>query len=392
MSILSKLHSYRWSIVIAVIFALFMDYFLYGLVMPIITISTAHASVEKQLGFLYACYATGVIIATFLFGLSGDRSGYRRLMIYGVILSILATLTFSFSSNFYLLSIARFLQGASAAASWTAGLSLIAENYVQKRLQMMSLVLMGSTVGSILGPLAGGILYELGGYILPFIIAGCLLFVDINLRIFLLPKDKSKNTSNEIPALLKLICKKTIFIPALTVALAAMSWGIIEPIFPVQLNNLGVSPGFIGVIFTISTIIYGFSAPLVNWLANKLTISNVIVLGTFAMAICLPWLGFFQNVYLSSGMLFLTSICYALMFNPTSTALADAVDQLGLSCYSATYAIYNIAYSVGQMLASVFDSIAALRMNHFHILLCISILLIIFTPFMLLKSFLSVDY
>lgn len=71
----------------------------------------------------------------------------------GVIFSGAVTLLFWFGATFFLAFLARFCQGAASAATWTAGLALIAEHYVENRVQMMGFALAGSTAGSVLGPM-----------------------------------------------------------------------------------------------------------------------------------------------------------------------------------------------------------------------------------------------
>jgi MFS family permease len=67
---------------------------------------------------------------------------------------------------------ARFLQGASAAATWVAGLALLADTYPSHELgSAMGLVMTAMSLGMLLGPPFGGFVYEWGGYQLPFIIA-----------------------------------------------------------------------------------------------------------------------------------------------------------------------------------------------------------------------------
>src|SRR5216684_3066750 len=122
----------RWTVVGVVAFALFMDYLVYGLVIPLTPHSPAIGS-EGQLGLLYGGYSAGVLLATPLFGYLGDRIGCRRPMIYGVVLSALTVVLFAFATNFYLLLLGRLLQGAAASASWTAGLALIAARYPERR-------------------------------------------------------------------------------------------------------------------------------------------------------------------------------------------------------------------------------------------------------------------
>ena len=82
----------------------------------------------------------------------------------------------------------------------------------------------------------------------------------------------------------------------------------------------------------------------------------LIAAGTAAMAIALPLLGLYEGAIPAAIGLCVVSVCYAFMLNPTSAELGNAVDRRGLSCYAAVYAIYNIAYALGQMAASGFAS------------------------------------
>ena len=51
-----------------------------------------------------------------------------------------------------------------------------------------------------------------------------------------------------------------------------------------------MTPAVIGLIFTIVTIAYGLSSPLVSWVSERLAVRNVIAGGTVAMALTLPLL------------------------------------------------------------------------------------------------------
>ena len=104
-------------------------------------------------------------------------------------MSATALALFWLAPTFYLLLLGRLFQGAAAAATWTAGLALIAEHFPAKRVEMIGYALMGSTAGSLLGPIIGGSLYEVGGYALPFAATGVLVAIDAGMRVFLLPRD-----------------------------------------------------------------------------------------------------------------------------------------------------------------------------------------------------------
>jgi MFS transporter, DHA1 family, solute carrier family 18 (vesicular amine transporter), member 1/2 len=372
------------SILVGVVaFALFMDYLIYGLLVPLSPYSPAHATSEEQLGLLYGGYAVGVLVATPLFGYLGDRIGYRQLMIYGVALSATALALLCFAPHFYLLLLGRLFQGAAAAASWTAGLALIAEHYSEKRVEMMGFALMGSTAGSLLGPVIGGWLYEVGGYSLPFAVTGALVAIDAGLCLFLLPRRQAGREAT--PNIWPLLLDRSVVVAAAAVGLAATGWGIIEPLLPPQLVRSGVPPGAIGLIFTTGSVAYGLSAPLVGWVSNRLPIRTLIAGGTAAMAIALPFLSLYRGVISATIGLCAVSVCYAFMLNPTSAELGNAVDRRGLTCYAAVYAIYNIAYAVGQMAASGFASAASASLSFFQVLLCVSGALIVFIPLLMLR-------
>jgi MFS family permease len=195
----------------------------------------------------------GVLAATPFFGYLGDRIGYRRPMISGVLLSAMGLVSFCLAPRFYLLLLGRLFQGAASAANWTAGLALIAEHYREKRVEMMGLVLMGSTAGSLLGPVIGGSLYEAGGYTLPFAATGVLVAMDAALCVFLLPREQGhRERSADIGPL---VLDRSVIVAAGAVALAAMGWGIIEPLLPAHLARAGLQPALLGLIFTIASII-----------------------------------------------------------------------------------------------------------------------------------------
>jgi MFS transporter, DHA1 family, solute carrier family 18 (vesicular amine transporter), member 1/2 len=367
-----------------VAFALFMDYLVYGLLVPLTPYSPAHATSEEQLGLLYGGYSVGVLVATPLFGYLGDRIGCRRPLIYGVLLSATALALFCFAPSFHLLLVGRLLQGAAAAATWTAGLALIAEHYPRQRVEMMGYALMGSTAGSVLGPVIGGSLYEVGGYTLPFAVTGALVAVDALLCVVLLPREEGVPQAS--PDLRLMLLDKSVLVAAAAVALAAIGWGIIEPLLPVQLSRSGVTPTVIGLIFTIGSVAYGLSAPLVSRVSDRVPIRKLIAGGTVAMAIALPFLSLYKGAVAAAIGFCAVSICYAFMLNPTSAELGNAVDRRGLSCYAAVYAIYNIAYAVGQMAASGFASAASSHLSFSQVLLCVSGALIVFVPLLMLRD------
>ena len=158
--------------VAVIAFSLFLDYFLYGLLFPLVAHSPAGLKGEGHLALLYGAYAISVLLVTPVFGYWGDRIGGRSTMLCGAALAICAISLLGAAPSLSLLLLGKFCQGAASAALWTSGLALIATNYVEKRVVMLGYAFTGGTFGSVIGPIAGGLLYHAGGYKLPFLITG----------------------------------------------------------------------------------------------------------------------------------------------------------------------------------------------------------------------------
>lgn len=369
-------HSRRMVAVIA--FSLFLDFFLYGLLFPLSAHSPAKVQGEGHYALLYGSYAVSVLLVTPVFGYLGDRIGGQRTMLCGLVLGICAIALFGVASSFPLLVLAKFCQGAASAALWTSGLALIAANYLANRVEMIGYAFTGGTFGSVIGPIAGGLLYHAGGYKTPFLVTGLLFVLDAALIVLLLPAGRVKG--KETIGFLSLLRNKSVGVLALAVSLAAFSVGIIEPLLPVRLARFGMTSMMVGILFTISTLAYGLSAPVVGRVAERVPIKKVIVLGTIAMAATLPLLAVFRGRILVCVALSLVNVSFAFMLNPASAELGNVVDRLGTSGYSAVYAIYNICYSIGMLATALLASAAARLLNFWGVLLCASAILLLSIP------------
>lgn len=384
MSLLGGLRSSPKLTLAAVTVALFTDSFLYGLVIPLTAKSPAKIEDEWALGVMYGAYAVGLFLATPIFGVVADRHGRRRPMIAGVLLQGAATLLFAFATTFGEMFAARVVQGVAAAATWTAGLALVAELFPEKRTQMMGFAMMGSTGGSVLGPVAGGVLMDLSGYRMPFVVAGAMLVVDALMRIFLIP-EPPRDAGGERSDLGGLLRDRSVLAAALVVVLGAGGWGLLEPLLPNHLTRVaGTSSGMIGLIFTISTVMYGVVSPLVDRIAEKYGLRPTMVLGLFMMAFSLPLLGFTKDVFWAGLVLCLVDVSTAFTLNTSLSELADAVDRRGTSGYASVYAVYNIAYAVGSIGSDVLAGVLSSSMSFMAALLVTSAVILVCMPLLYL--------
>jgi MFS family permease len=372
-----------WAVTLTAAFVLLMDAFLYGTVGTLTLYSPAGPPSEEQLGLLYASYALGILVGTPVFAWVALRLGLRNSLLCGVALTALSALLFWAAAGLPLLLLARLLQGAASAVAWTSGLALVAACHAERRVEMMGYALLGNTAGSVLGPVLGGLLYEAHSYDLPFIVTGALILAEAA-ALLLLPADRP--SGRPATAARSLLLDPTVLTLSLAVGLAAVGWGIVEPLLPIQLGQAGVSPGGIGLIFTLATIAYGISAPLVSRVAECFPIRRVMAAGMLGMAVSLPLLGLLPGAVGLAGGACLVSIAYAFMINPTSAELANAVDRHRSGSYAAAYAVYNVAYAIGMMATNAIATTAAPVLGFGETLLSVGVALVLAVPLLLLRE------
>src|SRR5689334_8035525 len=165
---------------VVVTLAVFVDMLLYGLAVPIVPgyAATLGAS-EPAIGVMFGSYALALLIVSPGVGTLSDRVGRRGPIVGGLVWPAVATGLFAFATSYPMLLAARTLQGVAAAATWTAGLALLADLYPpQARGWAMGVALSGMTAGLLLGPPVGGLLYERGSFQLPCLVVAALALLD----------------------------------------------------------------------------------------------------------------------------------------------------------------------------------------------------------------------
>jgi MFS transporter, DHA1 family, solute carrier family 18 (vesicular amine transporter), member 1/2 len=378
MSWIEKMRSSPSMVLFVVSFALFQEEFLYGMVAPLSAQSPAHISDAHTISMLYGAYAIGALVATPILGVVTERIGRRRPMILSVILLGIASLLFCFGTTVEMHFLARFLQGAGAACTWTAGLALVAGYFVENRVRAMGFAMLGSTSGSVVGPIVGGAVCHLGGYAAPFYLSFVVLALDAFLIFtFTSRTKKPKQTpwKESFTELGGIVTDKSVLSSAFAVALAAASWAIMEPLFPMRATEMfHASPAEIGILFTVSNLLYAFLAPVVGWVSDHWGIRQTTVLGLILTAIVMPLLAITPNMFMGGAVLCLVTIGYAFTINPTSAELGDAVDRRGSKSYAVAYAVYNLSYSLGMVAV---DSYVEFVTDEAHQLPLLYILLIV---------------
>jgi EmrB/QacA subfamily drug resistance transporter len=159
-----KEHS-QWLVLAVVLLGSFMavlDTTIVNVALPSIAIGTHAASAALE--WIVSGYALAFGLALVPAGRIGDRYGYKRLFVGGLILFTLASLACGLAQNPGELIVARIVQGLGAGVYYPA-ISATIQRRFSGRDRSRAFGLLGGTVGlsTAVGPLIGGVLIEVAG-------------------------------------------------------------------------------------------------------------------------------------------------------------------------------------------------------------------------------------
>lgn len=183
-------------IVSTVAVGLFTDLFLYGLVVPILPymlqdrVGLPQDQVQSHVDGLLAAYAGASVVFSPVAGILADKTSTRQgPFLLGLTALLLATVLLFMGNNIPTLVVARLLQGCSAAFVWTIGLALCVETVGKDNLgKTIGSIFSFISVGNLVAPLLGGVLYKKAGYAGVFGIGFAILAIDFVMRLLVIEK------------------------------------------------------------------------------------------------------------------------------------------------------------------------------------------------------------
>ncbi|KAL4785451.1 major facilitator superfamily domain-containing protein [Aspergillus varians] len=183
-------------IIFVVVFAVFTDILLYGIIVPVTPtalvekVGVAEGNEQRWTSILLGLYGGAVLAFSPPAGYLADRIESRRWpLILGLVALGASTALLCIGTHIGLWIAGRLFQGAAAAVVWTVGCALLVDTVDKEGLgQALGYIGMGMTFGAMGGPLLGGALYEHGGYYSVFALAFALIALDIVFRVVMIER------------------------------------------------------------------------------------------------------------------------------------------------------------------------------------------------------------
>ncbi|ORX96092.1 MFS general substrate transporter [Basidiobolus meristosporus CBS 931.73] len=395
-----QFRSSKTAISFVVSLALFADMVVYGIVVPILPlIAKERLNADPALvGLLFGTYAFGLLGSTPVFAILSDRYKTRKIpMIIGLLGLGVSTIFFIVAENFWQLMLARMAQGAAGGASWTIGLTMIADAYPPDQLGVaMGVALSWNGVGFLVGPAIGGILFQYWGFAAPFVFCAALAFIDLLAQLLVIPatpkesEDELVSDTDDVesqpvvrvkPSIWTMIREWPIILCSLATFLIASNYSSIEPTLGVFLEEeFHYDASTIGVIYMALVIPNVFMSPIAGYLSSRFGGMNISGLGVLAFALVTPLIALPRSFWLESLSLVLCGAAGATAMTPILPEMGHHVTKLGGGAFAQVYAIFNMAYSLGMLFGPIAGGYLMKHFGFFRTMLTFGALLLVFAP------------
>ncbi len=324
-----------------------MDMMVYTLVIPVLpSYSQSLGADTVTIGIIFGAYSAALLFCSIPFGALSDRVGRKNVMILGMLSLAATNVIFAVSGNVSVLVLARLLQGMSGAATWSAGLAMLADTFgPDERGKRLGLAMSAMSVGALFGPAAGGILYESLGYALTFVIPS-LLACAVGLPFIAVrePRPLRAPTLERLVPFLR--APRASLAISLAILAGAATYGILEPYMPVYMYDVfQATPGMIGLAFGAMSLLSIVSQPIIGRLYDYFGGRTLISAGLACSALVIAGSVSMPSFLLAALVFSLMGITMGFALTPILPLMSDLFS--GGNSRGLVYGIYNTLFSMG---------------------------------------------
>ncbi|KIY65808.1 MFS general substrate transporter [Cylindrobasidium torrendii FP15055 ss-10] len=180
-----------WFVTAVVWLGVLTDLLVYSIIVPVIPFQLedlGYDHISSLTGWLLFAYSGGLAISTLFVAVAAEKYRNRQIpLLVGNIFLIGSQIMFMEAPVYWLMCLARVLQGVGSTMVWVVGMSLICDVTPADKIgQQLGIAMSGLTIGLLLGPPVGGASYTTFGFRAPFIIGIIFATVDLIGRILII--------------------------------------------------------------------------------------------------------------------------------------------------------------------------------------------------------------
>ncbi|XP_074645100.1 MFS-type transporter SLC18B1-like [Tubulanus polymorphus] len=330
-------------------------------------------AVEKGLnsgtiGWVISAFPIGEFIAVTLSGIYMVRIGVKCMFASGAFLNSISVIAFGFlkyappGAVFTAFSfILRFTMAFGGGMFMATGTALCITLYPDKTSTIYGLTAGVSSIGAMLGPVLGGALYQVGGFVTPFVVMGGVLFTFTVIATAIMPNTDHVEAPHTTPRdYLRLFRHGPIFMAAVVIMLHGVLLGFAEPTLALFLKKyFKLEASLIGLVYLVSILTYAIGSVIFGFVLDKTGIRRpFMITGVFLSALGIVLTGQSQIFGVTPGndlwMIFLGMFvaglgCVGLTIGTPADMLAYATLVVGYPEHINTNALVSAAFFAPDM-------------------------------------------
>jgi len=330
-------------------------------------------------GWIFAIFALVQFAVSPLFGRLIPHFGSRLLIITGQFLGGGCIILFGFldrigtaGSNGMFVAYCfalRIVLAVGCTACTTSGFAITANIFPNHIATTFGLLETATGLGMMVGPALGGVLYQFGGFSLPFVVLGVLMILTVPLHMLWLPSTDDVRVGIRSVSVCHVLRIPAITVVCLAIIIAALVWSILDPTLAphIQSSDEDISSSVLGLLFLLLSAFYAVFSPVWGWLADCMSNCSPMLAGGFLLSgiglLLLgpsPWLSFIdytesdEPLWLNIISLVLLGISISLSLVPTFDKILDAVEKAGIeesfAVYSIVAGVWSSCYALGDFM------------------------------------------
>ncbi|KAF9963743.1 hypothetical protein BGZ65_012521 [Modicella reniformis] len=387
--------------------AVFVDLLCYGIIMPLTPFIVEDLGLKSTAnGALVACYAIGLLISSPVAGIISDKMANRRLLL-----------------------VARFCAGLAGGTMMTLGFALLSDTYPSNQLGAeMGKVLIGQTLGLMVGPPLGGLLQDHFGVKAPYVFCMILIGIDLTARLLIIEprtakikairqhqkqqqqEEQSRQTSEigttvETPEIAEkdlpppskqkaangstirgLLTNKRLLTALVVSFIQAFLVAALEPVLPLYLERrFGFSKTQIGLTF-LAMSIPSFVAPIAGWLSDKhgakiMSAIAIALNAVFTVLLGIPGMPLWALIIFLIGIGATCSTYITPVLGEISAVVRVTGEGDG---FARAFALFNMCFSLGMVAGPLLGSLIYQETSMLWTCVLIAIINVITVPLVLL--------
>ncbi len=239
---------------------------------------------EASVGVIVSAGFLAAFIAQITLASQADRGHARTMVVIGIVLSIIALLVMVVADDVISWSASRALFGFGSGLT-LPGLRRAATVLDPERVgENLGRLIVGEVGGFLIGPIAAGVLAEIGGLRLPFAVFAVVLglFLPFCAR---LPADRGQLDTSGRRMSFDLLKKRRLQGALVLIAGYFVLLGAFESVIPVMYRDRGASTLMTGLVFSTFAIPILFVSPLAGRVADRVGAARVASLGVIGVSV-----------------------------------------------------------------------------------------------------------